>query len=140
MGTDLSPRSTLLLPVKAQRLLRQIGDAIQLFFRIRKISADGVGSCVMILREINQIGDCFERIVDLMGDTGRQAAHCGNLLGSPESLLHSLPLSYIACHLRRADYVTVVVLDRRDGQGNIEPLTCLGDSHGLEVLYALTPF
>src|SRR5580693_6297007 len=112
MDTNPGSDSTLLLPVKAQRLFGQMCDANQLFFCVRKISTYDAGSCVVILREINKIGDCFERIVDLMRDAGCQAAHRGNLFGGPESLLHSLPLTYIADHRRGADDVTVVVLDR----------------------------
>ena len=138
MGTDAGPRWRFLLSVKAQRLFCQICNTIQFFFGTRKVCPDGIRGRIVIFREINEVGECFQRVVDLMGDSGCQPAHRGNLLGGPEGRLHSLPLSYIARHFRGADNMAVVILNRRNSQGNIEPLTGFGDSHGFKVFNALT--
>ena len=138
MGTDADPRWSFLLSVEAQRLFCQICNTIQFLFGARKECPDGIRDRIVIFREINEVGECFQWVVDLMGDSGCQPAHRGNLLGSPEGLLHPLPLSYIARHFRSADNTAVVILNRRNRQGNIEPLASFGDSYGLKMLNALT--
>ncbi len=62
----------------------------------------------------------------------------GQVFGGPlQGLLGPLALGDVADDLRGPDDPAVVVLDRGDGHGHVEPSAVLGQPHGLQVLDAL---
>ena len=84
----------------------------------------------------DQVGDRFKRIVDLVRDGRGHPAGRGDLFGLQERSLKALFAGDVAEGLGRADDGSLFIPNRRNAEGDIDPLTALGDADGLEVVDA----
>ena len=81
------------LAMEAQGLGGDLRDARQLRLRHVDVHLQGLGQRRVERDEVEQVGDGFERIVDLMRDGARQTADGGQLLALHQSFLRPLLVS-----------------------------------------------
>src|SRR5581483_3897195 len=123
------------LAVVAEGLLGDMGDAVELDLGGREIRSSFLVDHGA--KEIEQIEDGLERIVNLVRYGGGHASGCGDLFGLDERIFHALAMGDVAQDLGSADDPAGCVADRRDGEGDVEELAGFGAADGIEVLDTL---
>ena len=72
--------------IEAERLAGDVGDADQLFFAELGVVARLFIERGVIAQQVEGVGDGLERVVDLVRDDARNAAHGGEALGLAQSV------------------------------------------------------
>src|SRR6185369_17993188 len=90
-------------------------------------------------RQVKQIANCLQRIIDLMGDGGRQASRGGQLLIPAKGILGALLCGYVSNDGRISDDLSSTATHR--GNRNEHVHACASTPHalGLKGGNAVTP-
>ncbi len=88
--------------------------------------------------KVGQIEDGLQRVVDLVGNTGGEAADCGHAFRLEESRFSKLSVCDIPGDLGDSDDSSGGVADGRDGEGDVNQLAVLTTTSRLEMFDSLS--
>ena len=80
--------------VEAEGLIADNRGTPEFAFRSRKILLD-LSQILVVSRQVKQVGDALQRIIDLMGNRRSQAADGGQLLGLQQRSLRLVTFRYV---------------------------------------------
>jgi hypothetical protein len=88
--------------------------------------------------QINQIGDCLQRIIDFVGDGGGESPRGSKLFRDTQGAVDLLFFRNVANDLGCAHDPALLVFDGRDCQGNIDAPAVLVHAHGFKMFDLFT--
>ena len=121
------------LAIKAKRLLNDVGHAREFVVGSAEETFHFGWHLGIMTCEVDEVHHGFERIVDLVSNGCSHSADAGKLFAGEKSFFGLLALGNIAGNLGGPDDASLLVANRRDGDGNVEELSSLGSANGFEV-------
>ena len=123
---------------------RHVQQVLHQASHVLRLAVDDTGRPLQLLRtgrpgaqDLYGVADGSERVPQLVREQGEKLVLA--LVGLAELTLRPLLVGDVARDLGRADQLSGLVADRRNGQRYVEQASVLCDADGFEVISALTP-
>jgi hypothetical protein len=116
--------------VEAERLAGDVGDASELGVGLAEQLADLI-HLVGVARDVDEVGEAFEGIVDFVGDGGGHASGGGEFFRTHEGSFGEAALGDVAEDEDDADHVAFAVADGSAAVVDADLLAVFGDEEGV---------
>jgi len=116
--------------VEAERLPGDVGDAAEFGFGLAEEPADFI-HFVGVAGDVDEVGEAFEGIVDLVRDRRRHASGGGELFGAHEGSLGETAVGDVAEDEDDADHAAFAVADGGSAVVDADLLAVFGDEEGV---------
>ena len=120
--------------IEAEGLLCDMSYAGEFLVGEVQVALELFGESGLTLGQVDEVGDCLKRIVDLVRDGGCEPSDGSESLAGMKRGLEFLLLGDIAKNLSGTNDVSAPVFDGRDREGDVNEFTVFPNADGLEML------
>ena len=118
------------LPVEAQRLAGDVGNPLQLSIGVCEMPPDLL-DILLASREIDEVDQAFQGIIDFMSDRGGEATRRCQLFRSHERDLRGISFADVAEDENDADHARVLIKDWRSAVVDMKLCFVFADQNGV---------